>query len=81
MSDPIKIAVVGGGYGAKVPLPAHVELDEFEPVAVWSRRPERAAELAGIDATFAHQTELRAFLSAGEDGGIDLARAAECGLW
>ena len=46
MSDPIKIAVVGGGYGAKIPLPAYAELDEFEPVAVWSRRPERAAELA-----------------------------------
>jgi predicted dehydrogenase len=46
MPDPIKIAVVGGGYGAKVPLPAYAELDEFEPVAVWSRRPERAEELA-----------------------------------
>jgi predicted dehydrogenase len=46
MPDPIKIAVVGGGYGAKVPLPAYAELDEFEPVAVWSRRPERAQELA-----------------------------------
>ena len=46
MPDPVKIAVVGGGYGAKVPLPAYVELAEFEPVAVWSRRPERAAELA-----------------------------------
>ena len=46
MSDPIKIAVVGGGYGAKVPLPVYGELDEFEPVAVWSRRPERAQELA-----------------------------------
>jgi predicted dehydrogenase len=46
MSDPVKIAVVGGGYGAKVPLPAYAALDEFEPVAVWSRRPERARELA-----------------------------------
>ena len=46
MSDPVKIAVIGGGYGAKVPLPAYAELDEFEPVAVWSRRPERAQELA-----------------------------------
>ncbi len=46
MSDPVKIAVVGGGYGAKVPLPAYVALAEFEPVAVWSRRPERALELA-----------------------------------
>ena len=46
MSHPVKIAVIGGGYGAKVPLPAYAELDEFEPVAVWSRRPERARELA-----------------------------------
>jgi predicted dehydrogenase len=46
MDNPIKIAVVGGGYGSKVALPAYQELDEFEPVAVWSRRPERAQELA-----------------------------------
>lgn len=46
MSNPVKIAVVGGGYGAKIPLPAYAELDEFEPVAAWSRRPERARELA-----------------------------------
>jgi predicted dehydrogenase len=46
MSDPVKIAVVGGGYGAKVPLPVYGELGEFEPVAVWSRRAERAQELA-----------------------------------
>ena len=46
MSDPIKIAVVGGGYGAKVALPAYVELEQFAPAAVWSRRPERAEELA-----------------------------------
>jgi predicted dehydrogenase len=46
MAEPVRIAVVGGGYGAKVPLPVYRELDEFEPVAVWSRRPERARELA-----------------------------------
>jgi predicted dehydrogenase len=46
MSDPVRIAVFGGGYGAKVPLPVYRELDEFEPVAVWSRRRERARELA-----------------------------------
>ncbi len=38
--------MLGGGYGAKVPLPVLGSLDEFEPVAVWSRRPERAADLA-----------------------------------
>ncbi|MDQ3678782.1 MAG: Gfo/Idh/MocA family oxidoreductase [Actinomycetota bacterium] len=47
MQTPVKIAVVGGGYGAKVPLPVYGELPEFEPVAAWSRRPERARELAG----------------------------------
>ena len=46
MDDPVKIAIAGGGYGAKVALPAYQELDEFEPVAVWSRRPERARQLA-----------------------------------
>jgi predicted dehydrogenase len=45
-ATPVKIAIAGGGYGAKVPLPVYGELDEFEPVAVWSRRPERARELA-----------------------------------
>jgi predicted dehydrogenase len=47
MPNPVKIAIAGGGYGAKVPLPVYGELDEFEPVAVWSRRPERARQLAG----------------------------------
>jgi len=42
----VKIAIVGGGYGAKVPLPVYTELDEFDPVAFWSRRPERARDLA-----------------------------------
>ncbi len=46
MDGPVKIAVAGAGYGAKVALPAYQELEEFEPVAVWSRRPERAEELA-----------------------------------
>jgi predicted dehydrogenase len=46
-SGPIKIAVLGGGYGAKVPLPVLGEMAEFQPVAVWSRTAERARELAG----------------------------------
>ncbi len=46
MGDAVKIAVIGGGYGAKVALPAFGALDGFEPVAVWSRRAERARELA-----------------------------------
>lgn len=46
MEKPIKIAIAGTGYGRKVALPVYTELAEFEPVAVWSRRPERARELA-----------------------------------
>ncbi|MGH3811913.1 MAG: Gfo/Idh/MocA family protein [Pseudonocardiaceae bacterium] len=46
MEKPIKIAIAGSGYGRKVALPVYAELEEFEPVAVWSRRPERARELA-----------------------------------
>ncbi len=43
---PIRIAVVGGGYGAKVALPVYRSLDAFEPVAVWSRTGERARQIA-----------------------------------
>src|SRR5262245_58451376 len=46
MERPIKIAIAGSGYGRKVALPVYAELTEFGPVAVWSRRPERARELA-----------------------------------
>ena len=46
MENPVKIALAGGGFGSKVALPAYQELDEFEPVAVWSPRAERADELA-----------------------------------
>jgi predicted dehydrogenase len=46
MTDPVRIAVAGGGYGSKVALPVYAQLEEFQPVGVWSRRPERARELA-----------------------------------
>lgn len=42
----MKIAVVGGGYGSKVALPVYRDLEEFDPVACWSRTPERARKLA-----------------------------------
>ena len=42
----MKIAVAGGGYGRKVALPVYRELEEFEPVACWSRTPEKAQKLA-----------------------------------
>ncbi len=46
MANPVKIAVIGGGYGTKVSLPVLSQLPEFDPVAIWSRRAERARELA-----------------------------------
>ncbi|MDQ3850351.1 MAG: Gfo/Idh/MocA family oxidoreductase [Actinomycetota bacterium] len=64
MSDPVKIAVAGGGYGSKVALPVYSELEEFQPVAVWSRRPERARELAdgaGLELGTADLDELLRF--------------------
>ncbi len=46
MENPVKIALAGGGFGSKVALPVYTELDEFELVGLWSRRSERAQELA-----------------------------------
>ncbi len=64
MANPVKIAIAGGGFGSKVALPAYQELEEFEPVAIWSRRPERAQELAdefGLELGTADYEELIAF--------------------
>jgi predicted dehydrogenase len=46
MDNPIRIAIAGGGYGSKVALPVYTRLAEFEPVALWSRRRDRAQDLA-----------------------------------
>jgi len=64
MSNPVRIAIAGGGYGSKVALPVYTELEEFEPVAVWSRRSERARELAdsaGLELGTADFAELLSF--------------------
>ena len=50
-AEPIRIAVAGTGFGTRTALPVYQALAEFEPVAIWSRRPERAtaaAEAAGV---------------------------------
>jgi predicted dehydrogenase len=43
---PVRIGVIGTGYGAAVALPVYREMPEFEPVAVWSNTRERAASVA-----------------------------------
>jgi predicted dehydrogenase len=44
--EAVKIAIAGSGYGRKVALPVYRDMEEFEPVACWSRTPEKAAKLA-----------------------------------
>ncbi len=64
MSNPVKIAIAGSGYGRKVALPVYRELEEFEPVACWSRQPERARELAqeaGLELGTSDYEELLSF--------------------
>lgn len=64
MSNPVRIAIAGSGYGSKVALPVYRELEEFEPVAMWSRRPERARELAeraGLEVGTSDVEELLSF--------------------
>lgn len=43
---PIKIAVLGAGFGAKVALPVYCSMEEFEPIGVWSRSLDRAVGAA-----------------------------------
>ncbi len=64
VSSAIKIAILGGGYGAKVALPVFGELDEFEPVAVWSRRSDRARELAAEAGVALGTSDVEELLSA-----------------
>lgn len=64
MSNPVKIAIAGSGFGKKVALPVYAELDEFEPVACWSRTPENARELAdeaGLELGTSDYEELLSF--------------------
>jgi predicted dehydrogenase len=64
MTNAVKVAIVGGGFGSKVALPVYTELEEFEPVAVWSRRSERAQELskeAGLELGTSDYDELLSF--------------------
>jgi predicted dehydrogenase len=64
MTNAVRVAVVGSGFGRKVALPVYRELEEFEPVAVWSRRPERAKELAddaGVELGTSDYDELLSF--------------------
>jgi predicted dehydrogenase len=46
VTGPVRIAVIGTGYGARVALPCYLRLGEFAPLAVWSRSLQRAREVA-----------------------------------
>ena len=45
-TEPIRVAVIGAGFGAAVHLPAIALVPELRAVAVCSRRPERAHSVA-----------------------------------
>jgi predicted dehydrogenase len=42
----VKVAIAGSGYGRKVALPVYRDMEEFQPVACWSRTSEKAVKLA-----------------------------------
>lgn len=70
--QPIRIGIAGTGYGARVALPVYLSLPEFEPVAVWSRRGGRAAEVAekaGVGCATADLDELL-------DSGVEAVHVA-----
>ena len=73
MSNPVKIAIAGGGYGSKVALPVYDELEEFEPVGIWSRRSERAQELAEDFGLELGTSELEELLSLPELEAVHVA--------
>ncbi len=61
--EPIKVGVVGAGFGLKVHLPCFHEHPEFKPVAVHAVRPEKASEAAQRFDLEWHGTKFDAFLN------------------
>lgn len=46
MTDPIRVGIIGVGWGALVQAPAFQAVPEYELVAICSRRPDRVAKAA-----------------------------------
>ncbi len=61
--DPIKVGVIGTGFGAKAHLPAFQAHPDFKPVAILAVRPERAEEMAQRFGLEWHGTDLERFLT------------------
>jgi predicted dehydrogenase len=73
MSPPIRVGVIGAGFGAKVHVPAFRRDPRFEVVAFSSSNPERAratADAAKIPKSFAHWQDIVA------DEAVDLVSVA-----
>ena len=64
MNQPVKIGIAGTGFGRKVALPVYCELDEFSPVACWSRTPEKAEKVASEAGVPLATSDFDEFLSA-----------------
>jgi predicted dehydrogenase len=66
--DAIRVGVIGTGFGASIHLSALRESQQFETVAICSRRPERARAAALDHGIPSHHTDFREFV---RDDDID----------
>src|ERR1700731_383301 len=66
-SGPLRVGVIGTGFGASVQIPAFTASDDFEVVAVVSRRVENAARVASAAGIGWFSDDYRAML-----GEVDL---------
>src|SRR3954452_4708888 len=57
--EPIRVGLIGTGFGASIHLTALRESDDFETVAICSRRPERARAAALDHSVSVHSSDFR----------------------
>src|SRR3954466_3075924 len=57
--EPIRVGIIGTGFGASIHLTALRESDDFETVAICSRRPERARAAALDHSVSVHSSDFR----------------------
>jgi predicted dehydrogenase len=67
-TETIRVGLIGTGFGASIHLSALRECPEFEPVAICSRRPERARAAALDHGIPVHVADYRLLV---RDAGID----------
>lgn len=61
-SKPLRVGIIGVGWGSRVQVPAFRAADGFEPVALCARVPERLQRVAGKLGIGATSTDWRSFV-------------------